>query len=401
MRFLCYTLLSIVAHAQVAVTTATDWPDAVSKAKAEGKDIAVLLDGSDWSPIATSFRQQVVGSNAVRMATAKTYVWVTIDSPERETEATKALAEKNKPFGYRPWNLPAVVLADTEGRVYASVAGAEARDSATLLARLATGRNAVDRMRSKLNEAGKHDGTRKANVLGAALAEIDMKFSRDQFKGLVQEIAKLDPTDSTGWRLRYEFDDLSFLEGTVLKLCGEQKISEAIRECDKRLANNRITTEQRQQILAARFAALRRSGKPVEALNTLAQLQSVDPRSELGKGARNLGIFHSQPVKLRGWFWDGWDMRPDFTAMEIDARSKLSLTGDYFVEFKGWGLEVRSVALVVNGKEVSLSESRPRQPLRIRVDAAPRSTDSVVLRIQARGQGWYDGRGTIEVRKAE
>ena len=56
MRFLCYTLLSIVAHAQVAVTTATDWPDAVSKAKAEGKDIAVLLDGSDWSPIATSFQ---------------------------------------------------------------------------------------------------------------------------------------------------------------------------------------------------------------------------------------------------------------------------------------------------------------------------------------------------------
>lgn len=401
MRFICYTLLSIVAHAQVAVTTATDWPDAVTKAKSEGKDIAVLLDGSDWSPIATSFRQQVVGSNAVRIATAKTYVWVTIDSPERENEATKALAEKNKPFGYRPWNLPAVVLADADGRVYASVAGSEARDSAALLARLGVARGAIDRMRAKLTEATKLEGARKANVLGAALAEIDSKFARDQFKGLVQEIAKLDPNDTTGWRLRYEFDDLSFLEGTVLKLCNEKKVAEAIRECDKRLANNRITTEQRQQILAARFAALRRSGKPVEALNTLAQLQSTDPRSELGKGARNLGVFHSQPVKLRGWFWDGWDMRPDFTAMEIDARSKLSSSGDYFIEFKGWGLEVRSVALVVNGKETSISESRPRQPLRIRVDATPRSTDTVLLRIQARGQGWYDGRGTIEVRKAE
>lgn len=401
MRFICYTLLSIVAHAQVAVTTATDWPDAVTKAKSEGKDIAVLLDGSDWSPIATSFRQQVVGSNAVRIATAKTYVWVTIDSPERENDATKALAEKNKPFGYRPWNLPAVVLADADGRVYASVAGSEARDSAALLARLGVARGAIDRMRAKLTEATKLEGARKANVLGAALAEIDSKFARDQFKGLVQEIAKLDPNDTTGWRLRYEFDDLSFLEGTVLKLCNEKKVAEAIRECDKRLANNRITTEQRQQILAARFAALRRSGKPVEALNTLAQLQSTDPRSELGKGARNLGVFHSQPVKLRGWFWDGWDMRPDFTAMEIDARSKLSSSGDYFIEFKGWGLEVRSVALVVNGKETSISESRPRQPLRIRVDATPRSTDTVLLRIQARGQGWYDGRGTIEVRKAE
>lgn len=401
-HLLLLTALATLAHAQLApVTTAADWPEAVAKAKAEGKDIAVLLDGSDWSPLATRFRTQVAGSEAVRGATAKTHVWVTIDSPERETEATKALAERNKPFGFRPWNIPAVVLADTEGRVYASVAAMDARDSASLLGRLSPAILAHERMQSKLVAAKDLQGERKAAAIGAALAEIDLGMARSQFKGLVQEMARLDPRDASGWRLRYEFDDLGFLEGTVLRLCGEKKADEAVRECDKRLANPRLSTEQRQQILAARFAALRRGGKPSEALGTLGQIAALDPRTDLGQNARNLAAFHASTVKLRGWFWDGWDMRPDFTPMEIDARTKLATPGSYVVELKGGGLDVRSAALVVNGKEVSVAETKSRQPLRLKLEAPLKPTDTALLRLTARGQGWYDGRGTIDLRKAD
>lgn len=403
MRYLLLVpALIAVAHAQVAgLTTAADWPEAVAKAKDQGKDIALLLDGSDWSPVATSFRTQVVGSTAVRNATAKTHVWVTIDSPERETEATKQLAERNRAFEFRPWNIPAVALADPQGRVYASVAAMDARDSATLLAKLGEAQSAVGRMRAKLTAAEKLTGDRKAAAIGAALAEIDLGLARGQFKGLVQEMAKLDPNDTSGWRLRYEFDDLSFLEGTVLKLCDQKKPDEAVRECDKRLANPHLSSEQRQQVLAARFAALRRGGKPSEALGTLQQLAALDPRTDLGQNARALGFFHAQPVKLRGWFWDGWDMRPDYTAMEIDARAKLTAAGDYLVDLKGGGLEIRSVAFVANGKEISVAERRTGGAYRLKLDAAPRATDTVILRITARGQGWYDGRGIIELRKAE
>lgn len=401
-HFLLLPALIAVAHAQVAgLTTASDWPEAVAKAKDQGKDIAVLLDGSDWSPVSTSFRTQVVGASSVRNATAKTHVWVTIDSPERETEATKQLAERNKPFGFRPWNIPAVALADTDGRVYASVAAMDARDPATLLARLGEAQEAAGRMRAKLAAAGNLAGERKAAAIGAALAEIDLGFARSQFKGLVQEMAKLDPKDVSGWRLRYEFDDLGFLEGTVLRLCDQKKPDEAVRECDKRLANPHITAEQRQQILAARFAALRRGGKPSEALGTLQQLAAVNPRTDLGQNARALGFFHAQPVKLRGWFWDGWDMRPDPTPMELDARAKLTAPGEYLVELKGGGLDVRSVAFVINGKEVATTERRTGGAYRLKLEAAPHPTDTVLLRITARGQGWYDGRGIIELRKAE
>ena len=389
--------LFAAAHAQVAATTAADWPEAVAKAKAEGKAVAVLLDGSDWSPLATSFRTQVVGSEAVRSTTAKTHVWVTIDSPERETEASKALAERNKPFGFRPWNLPAVALADTDGRVYGTVAALDARDSATLISRLAAMHAGYERMRARLANASKLQGERKADAIGAALAEIDLGLARSQFRGLVQEMAKLDPKDTTGWRLRYEFDDLGFLEGTVLKLCEQKKFTEAIRECDQRLANPRLSVEQRQQILAARFAAQRRAGKMTEALGTLGQLSALDGRTDLGQNARNLAIFHSQPVRLRGWSWDGWDMRPDYTPMEIDAGAKANAAGTYVVETKGWGLDIRSVALVAGTKELASTDKRQGSTWRLQLTERPPA--GVRLRLTARGQGWFDGKGTIELRK--
>jgi len=391
--------LVVAAHAQVAVTTAADWPDAVAKAKAEGKSVAVLLDGSDWSPLSSSFRTQVVGSEAVRSTTARSHVWVTIDSPERETEASKALAERNKPFGYRPWNLPAVALADTEGRVYASVPALEARDSATLIGRLAAAQAGFDRLRARLAAADKLSGERKAAGIGAALAEIDLGLARSQFKGLIQEMAKLDPKDSSGWRLRYEFDDLGFLEGTVLKLCDQKKFAEAIRECDQRLANPYLATEQRQQILAARFAAQRRAGRMNEALGTLGQISALDGRTELGQNARNLAVFHSQPVRLRGWSWDGWDMRPEFTPMEIDASSKVKVAGAYVVETKGWGLDIRAVELVAGDKVLASTDKRQGSSWRLQITDRPPA--NIRLRLVARGQGWYDGRGTIELRKAE
>ena len=397
MRHLLLAALVASAHAQVAVTTAADWPEAVAKAKAEGKDIAVLLDGSDWSPLARTFRTEVAGSTAVRTATAKTHVWVTIDSPERETEATKALAERNKPFGFRPWNIPAVALADTEGRVYASVAAMDARDSATPLGRLSPAIIAHERMQSRLVAAKDQQGERRAAAIGAALAEIDLGLARSQFRGLVQELAQLDPKDATGWRLRYEFDDIGFLEGTVLRLCDQKQADEAVRECDKRLANPRISTEQRQQILAARFAALRRGGKPSEALGTLGQIAAIDGSTDLGKNARHLAAFHSQPVKLRGWFWEGWDMRPEPTPMEIDASAKVAGPGNYAVETKGWGLHIRSVALVA-GEKV-LAETTRQQGGAWKLSLAERPSGPIRLRLLANGQGWFDGRGTIELKK--
>lgn len=397
MRPLLLLILAAAAHAQVAATLAADWPEAVAKAKAEGKDIAVLLDASDWSPVASRFRTQVVASEAVRGATAKTHVWVTIDSPERETEATKAAAERNKAFGFRPWNLPAVVLADTEGRAYASVAAMDARDSAALLARLSPALLARERMQSKLSGAKDLPGERRAAGIGAALAEIDLGLARSQFKGLIQEMAKLDPKDASGWRLRYEFDDLAFLQETVLKLCDQKRFVEAIQACDQRLSNSHLSTEQRQQILAARFAVQRRAGKPTEALGTLGQIAALEPRSELGQNARNLGGFHSQPVKLRGWFWDGWDMRPDPTAMELDASAKITGAGNYVVELKGGGLDVRSVALVAGDKVLATTDKHQGPSWRLQL--AERPAGAIRLRLTARGQGWYDGRGTIELRK--
>ena len=395
-------LLLLVAgtlRAQVVPPPAVHWEEAAAAAKPQGRDVAVHLDGSDWSPVARSFRDQALGASSVRQALSKDHILVTIDSPERPSEAAKALEARNKPFGYRPWNLPGLALADERGRVYGYIPAMEARDAATLLARLNGLLAARQRMRAQLGAAEGQQGERRADALGKALAEIDLDLARGQFGDVVKEIAKLDPKDATGWRLRYEFNDLSFLEGTVLRLVREKKPDEALREIDQRLANTRITADQRQRLLAARFAALRQSGRTPEALQVLPQVAAVDGRSVLGRGALTLRDFHTKPVQLRGWSWDGWDMRPDFTAMEIDATPRLSGPGDYTVELKGSGLDVKSVGLVAGGKVLVETDKRQGQAWRLRL--AERPPLGTRLRITARGQGWYGGSGTIELRKAE
>lgn len=396
MKTLLLTLLAAAASL-TAQTAPAHWEEAAAAAKAQGKDVAVHLDGSDWSPVAASFRTQALGAASVRDALAKGHLPVTIDSPERPSEAAKALGERNKALGFRPWNLPGLALADERGRVYGYIPAMEARDAAALLARVNPILAARERMRSHLGAAEGQQGERRADALGKALAEIDLDLARGQFGDVVREIAKLDPKDATGWRLRYEFNDLAFLEGTVLRLVRDKKLDEALREIDQRLANTRLTPDQRQRLLAARFAALRQGGRMPDALQVLPQIAAADGRSVLGRGALTLRDFHTRPVQLRGWSWDGWDMRPDFTPMEIDAAGKVSGAGNYVVELKGGGLDVRSVALVAGGKVLAETDKREGQAWRLRL--AERPPLGTRLRITARGQGWYGGNGTIELRK--
>lgn len=396
MKTLLLTLMS-AASSLAAQSAPAHWQEAAAAAKAQGKDVAVHLDGSDWSPVATSFRDQVLGASAVRDALAKGHIRVSIDSPENPSDAAKALAEPNKPFGFRPWNLPGLALADERARAYGYVAAAEARDAADFLARLNAILAARERMRGHLAAAEALQGEARADALGKALAEIDLGLARGQFGEVVKEIAKLDPKDATGWRLRYEFNDLAFLEGTVLRLVREKKVDEALREIDLRLANTRITPDQRQRLLAARFAALRQGGRMSEALAVLPGLSEVDPKSVLGRGALTLRDFHTKPVELRGWSWDGWDMRPEPTPMEIDASGKVAGPGDYVVETKGGGLHIRSVALVAGDRV--LAETDRQQGGVWRLKLAERPAGPIRLRLTANGQGWYGGSGTIELRR--
>ena len=134
-----------------------------------------------------------------------------------------------------------------------------------------------------------------------------------------------------------------------------------------------------------------------EALGVLETMAKDDPTGRFGKGAKSLHAFHTQPVQLRGWSWEGWDMRPEPSPMEIDASDKVPSAGDYAVETKGWGLHIRSVALVSGDKVLTQADRQQGGAWRLRLTERP--AGPIRLRLVANGQGWYDGRGTIELRK--
>jgi len=129
----------------------------------------------------------------------------------------------------------------------------------------------------------------------------------------------------------------------------------------------------------------------------LDAMAAAEPESFWGKGARVIHAFHHQPVKLRGWFWEGYDMRPEPTPMEIEASDKVTAAGDYLIETKGWGLHIRSVALVAGDKVLAQTDRRQGDIWKLKLNERP--SGAIRLRLTANGQGWYDGRGTIELRR--
>ena len=90
-------------------------------------------------------------------------------------------------------------------------------------------------------------------------------------------------------------------------------------------------------------------------------------------------------------------MRPEPSPMEIDASDKVPSAGDYAVETKGWGLHIRSVALMAGDRVLAQTDRQQGGAWRLKL--AERPAGPIRLRLVANGQGWYDGRGTIELRK--
>jgi hypothetical protein len=83
--------------------------------------------------------------------------------------------------------------------------------------------------------------------------------------------------------------------------------------------------------------------------------------------------------------------------MEIEASDKVTAAGDYLIETKGWGLHIRSVALVAGDKILAQTDRRQGNIWKLKLNERP--AGEIRLRLTANGQGWYDGRGTIELRR--
>ncbi len=267
-----------------AADIATDWQHAEELNKAQPRDRIVLLTGSDWDPLSSEVAS-ILDNDEFLLAVGDAIV-LRIDHPDNPDDQAESLLERNEKFKAPIYCYPALVAVDAEGYffgVHEKFRG-DFKQAAALVKDWIAQRKARD---EQLDLARNLEGTQRAELLGRALDAMNFKLAKRQ-RRIINELKKLDPEDTTGYVYKYTFNPYGFAEGKIA-WAEPDVLSEAFRETEQMLKNNRITIEQRQTIYALRHGILSRQNAPSqERIDNLNRLIELDPTSDHSTGAHQL-----------------------------------------------------------------------------------------------------------------
>jgi tetratricopeptide (TPR) repeat protein len=223
-----------------------DWHSDIEAAKAqaarEKKDVFVYFTGSDWCPWCLLVRREVLGKDAFIDYAPKHFVLVELDFPRnkpkpKEFAQNQALLEK--------WGLegfPSLILADAQGRPYASLRDGNVRDESTvyveLMEKLRKNRVTRDELLAKSLAA---EGLEKAQALDKALELVPRTFLAGAYLDIVSQILSLDPEDKEGLRSKYLPTILSKRRVDVQEAMKKQDWDGTVLKIDKIIAELKPT----------------------------------------------------------------------------------------------------------------------------------------------------------------
>jgi WD40 repeat protein/thioredoxin-related protein len=223
-----------------------DWHSDIEAAKAqaarEKKDVFVYFTGSDWCPWCLLVRREVLGKDAFIDYAPKHFVLVELDFPRhkpkpKEFEQNQALLEKWALEGF-----PSLILADAQGRPYASLRDGNVRDESTayveLMEKLRKNRVARDELLAQSLAA---EGLKKAQALDKALELVPRSFLAGAYPDIVSQILSLDPEDKAGLRSKYLPTILSKRRIDVQEAMKKQDWDGTILKIDKIIAELKPT----------------------------------------------------------------------------------------------------------------------------------------------------------------
>lgn len=376
-----------------------DYPAALAAAKASGKDILVLADGPGWAPDSGRVRA-ALASDAARRSLGDRVLWGVFEYESAGApDAGKPAKKKGAEPEVAPWNLPALLVVDPEGRVGAMAEGLRHDSVGGVLSRVPALLDARKRRDDLWAKARAAAGPERAKLLGAGLDLMPLDRAVER-KDIIDDIRKSDAKDSSGYLLKYTFDASAYHEGRVDKLIAEKKVGELLAGIDRDLANPRLTVRQKQVLLTGKFQALRGTDRLAPALDVLRRIVAMDPRNDMGRGAANYLKLLTEPVRLDGREWTGRDNRAVWLPMVADVSDSVKAPGVYEVEFRHKSGHTRfaKTAFVCAGKEIAV-EANPKESRKVRLTVEKAPAGPVELRADSRGTGWFEGAGEIVVTK--
>ncbi|HMF13999.1 MAG TPA: thioredoxin fold domain-containing protein, partial [Gemmataceae bacterium] len=180
-----------------------DFDSAKTKASQDKKDLFVYFTGSDWCGWCLLVRKEVLGKDAFIEYAPQHFDLVELDFPQYKARPKNYTANHEL---FQRWGLngfPSLILADAQGRPYASLRDGKVRDTATAyVSRMEELRKVRVARDEFLARALALEGIEKAKSLDKALQLLPEDF-RGEYPEIVKQICELDPEDKEGLRSKY------------------------------------------------------------------------------------------------------------------------------------------------------------------------------------------------------
>jgi thioredoxin-related protein len=289
--FLLLAALAPLAPAQHGDAWTSDLDAALTRAKANGKDVLVTFTGSDWCAPCKQLAKEVFTVEAFTKVAGERYELVVIDSPRKAgalDPATKARNEAlRERFAVNSW--PTVFLVDAEGRPFARTKDYRPGGPAKYLAHLQELQAAKAVRDAALAKAKDAKGAERASLLDQALRACGEFVPIGPYEALVDDLLAADPKDETGvaarWRARRASDAL---EVELPKLGQAGKWQQFVDRIDAFLKEHKPDAAVRQKTLYWHGVGLLRLGDKKRAAQSLQEAVSLGADAEYGVRSKEL-----------------------------------------------------------------------------------------------------------------
>lgn len=264
----------------------TDFEAAKKKAAAENKDLLVDFTGSDWCGWCIKLNKEVFQHDPFKTGVADKFVLVELDFPRDKSKLSQEIQDQNAAlqakYGVR--GFPTILLLDGKGRPFAKT-GYQAGGPEKYVAHLDELRGQRVKRDEALAAADKLKGVEKAKALVKALETIPEDY-HSQYSEIIDEVAKLDPKDETGFVTKQKRKAaLATLQKDVSEASRSGNVDEALAKVDKYIADYKIAGEEKQGILAMKMDPLLRNKKYDEAGKVIDDIIAAAPDSKYAKHA--------------------------------------------------------------------------------------------------------------------
>jgi len=183
----------------------SDMAAAMSKAKAEKKDLLLDFTGSDWCEFCMLLKQEVFDQDAFKRTAPEHFVLVELDFPNDTSHLSEATQKQNEEWRKKlePQGFPVIYLTDATGRPYAET-GYQPGGAEKFLADLEQLRQKGEQRDKALEAAANSSGSERAKHLDEALTAVGDALAVKFYRQELDEVLKLDASNAAGLKQKYQ-----------------------------------------------------------------------------------------------------------------------------------------------------------------------------------------------------